>query len=116
MKNPTIITYILLFFFLVTACLPLVSRKSELDGLKAEKAYSLDVDIKEDETVYKIQVIAFCEISGEVEMNGKKIDSNTEKVTLHESDFYFNRFELEVVPVVSSTGRVKVKAKYYIQR
>lgn len=120
MKKSTIISYNLLFFFLITSCLPLVSRKNELvielDDLKTEKTYSLDVDIKEGETVYKLEVFAYFKISGEVEVNGKKFDSNTEKVTLHESDFYYNRFELKVVPVASSTGRIKVKAKYYIQR
>jgi len=120
MKKFTIIFYNLLFFFLITSCLPLVSRKNELvielDDLKTEKVYSIDVDIKEGETVYKLEVIAYCEISGEVEVNGKKIDANTEKVTLQEGDFYYNRYELKVVPSESSTGRIKVKAKYSIQR
>lgn len=120
MKSSAIVINILLFFLLFTSCLPLVSRKNELvielDDLKTENTYSLDVEIEEGEYVYKLEVNAYCEISGEIEMNGKLIDSNTKKVTLHEGDFYYNRFEVKVLPLKPSTGRIKLKAKYYIQR
>lgn len=116
----SIVIHFLLAFFLITSCLPLISRKNEivieLDDLKSEEAYSINVELKDGETVYKLEVIAECEISGKVEVHGKMIDSNTEKIILHESDFYHNRFELKVVPLLPSIGKIKVKAKFYIQR
>lgn len=116
----TITFIVFISFFLITSCLPLISRKNEiiieLDNLRSEQAYSINVELKDGETVYKLEVIAECEISGKVEVHGKMFDSNTEKIILHESDFYHNRFELKVVPLLPSIGKIKVKAKFYIQR
>lgn len=120
MKNFKIIFSCVLFCFLITSCFPLVSRKNELvielDDLKNEKTYSLDVDLKEGETVYKLEVIAYCEISGKVELNGMTIDTSTNKLTLQESDYYYHRFEIKVLPIEPSKGKITVKAKYSIQR
>jgi len=112
--------YFLIFLFLISSCFPLVSRKNDLviilDKLETEKLYNIGVDIKESETVYKLEVNAYCEISGKVEINGKIIDSSTAKITIHDGDYYYHNFELKAVPIESGTGRIKVMAKDYIQR
>jgi len=107
--------------FLISSCLPLTSRTEtltiDLSEVELKETYDLNFELNENETVYKLEVIAICNIDGLIELNGIKVDSSTKRVVLYEEgDWYYSGYEIDVKELEASKGDIQVKAKFYIQR
>jgi len=108
-------------FLLISSCLPLTSRTEtltiDLSEVELKETYDLNFELNENETVYKLEVIAICNIDGLIELNGIKVDSSTKRVVLYEEgDWYYSGYEIDVKELEASKGDIQVKAKFYIQR
>jgi len=116
MKSQAIIPLLFLF----SSCLPLTSRTEtlniDLQEINSSETFVLNVEMAEGESVYKLEVTAWCDLEGEAELNGIVINSDTKKVILQEHDYYSNEFELTVLAPKESRGKIKVNATYYVMR
>lgn len=101
----------------LVSCWPLnkESRVWELEDLSTSEEANLSVDLRQGQTVCKVDVRIEGEADGTFKVNDHLFQPGNIDSTITGMDWYYAEFPIVFNPISSTEGRLKVEVSFFIQ-